>query len=82
MESGTVKFFNEEKGYGFIKPEGGGPDVFVHVKALHKAAIDTLRTGDYVTFDVEEDDPRKGAGRKRATNLSCPARPDHRKSPT
>lgn len=52
--TGTVKFFNEEKGFGFITPEDGGKDVFVHVNGL----TDEIREGDKVTFDVEEG--RKG----------------------
>lgn len=54
MDQGTVKFFNEEKGFGFIKPDDGGKDVFVHVSGL----VDDIKEGDVVTYDVEEG--RKG----------------------
>ena len=50
MSKGTVKFFNESKGYGFITPDDGGKDVFVHVNGL----IDEIREGDKVSFDVED----------------------------
>ena len=65
-QTGTVKFFNTAKGYGFITPEGGGKDVFVHVTALERAGIPAIAENDKVTFDVE-DDPR-GRG-KQATNI-------------
>lgn len=54
MKNGTVKFFNESKGYGFITPDDGGKDVFVHVNGL----IDDIREGDKVSFETEEG--RKG----------------------
>ena len=54
MDNGTVKFFNEAKGFGFITPEDGGKDVFVHVNGLN----DDIREGDKVSYDVEEG--RKG----------------------
>ncbi|MCB0755875.1 MAG: cold-shock protein [Flavobacteriales bacterium] len=50
MSNGTVKFFNDTKGFGFITPEDGGKDVFVHVSGL----VDEVRDGDKVTYDVEE----------------------------
>lgn len=59
-QSGTVKFFNTAKGYGFITPESGEKDVFVHISALKQSGIETLNEGDKVTFDVEED--RRGRG--------------------
>lgn len=55
MENGTVKFYNEQKGYGFIQPDNGGKDVFVHVTALHRAGIDALAEGQKVSFDTAED---------------------------
>ena len=64
--NGTVKFFNHTKGFGFIAPEDGGKDVFVHISALERAGLPPLNEGDQVSFDVE-DDPR-GRG-KQATNI-------------
>lgn len=64
--NGTVKFFNHTKGFGFIAPEDGSKDVFVHISALERAGLPPLNEGDQVTFDVE-DDPR-GRG-KQATNV-------------
>ena len=55
MNKGTVKFFNGQKGYGFISPDGGGNDVFVHVSALERAGIRSLVEGQKVTFDTEQD---------------------------
>jgi CspA family cold shock protein len=53
MATGTVKWFNAAKGYGFIQPDGGGgKDVFVHISAVEKAGLNELREGDKVTFDV------------------------------
>ncbi len=52
MATGTVKFFNATKGFGFIAPTDGGNDVFVHVSALERAGISTLREGDKVSYDV------------------------------
>ena len=59
--NGTVKFFNVSKGYGFIEPESGGKDVFVHVSALERSGIASLSEGNKVSF-VMEDDP-KGRGK-------------------
>ena len=61
---GTVKFFNVEKGFGFIKPDGGGADVFVHISALQSAT--SLREGDHVEFDMGAD---RRSGRPRAENV-------------
>jgi len=55
MATGTVKWFNATKGFGFIQPESGGPDVFVHISALEKAGIRDLPEGQKVTFDLEHD---------------------------
>ncbi|HEY9012523.1 MAG TPA: cold-shock protein [Devosia sp.] len=55
MENGTVKFYNDQKGYGFIQPDNGGKDVFVHVTALHRAGIQGLNEGQKVSFDTAED---------------------------
>jgi CspA family cold shock protein len=60
--TGTVKFFNTAKGYGFIQPDGGGKDVFVHATALEQAGIRSLNEGDKVTFVLEDD--RRGRGKQ------------------
>lgn len=65
--SGTVKFFNPEKGYGFIKPSDGGRDIFVHISAVERAGLTTLIEGSRIEFDTEPD--KKGKGPK-AVNLS------------
>jgi cold shock protein len=53
--TGTVKFFNADKGYGFIAPDNGGTDAFVHISALEKSGIATLNQNDRVSYDLEED---------------------------
>lgn len=65
MTNGTVKWFNATKGFGFIAPEGGSKDVFVHVTALERAGIRGLDDGQAVSFDLERDRD----GRTSATNL-------------
>lgn len=55
MNTGTVKFYNSQKGFGFIQPENGGKDVFVHATALERAGIRGLTDGQKVRFDTEED---------------------------
>lgn len=55
MTNGTVKFYNANKGFGFIQPEGDGKDVFVHASALERAGISNLSEGQKVTFDTEID---------------------------
>lgn len=64
--NGTVKFFNHTKGFGFIAPEDGSKDVFVHISTLERAGLPPLNEGDQVSFEIE-DDPR-GRG-KQATNI-------------
>jgi len=64
--TGTVKFFNSEKGYGFITPDDGGRDVFVHVSAVMSSGLGTLNEGQRVSFDIEPD--KRGKGPK-AVNL-------------
>jgi cold shock protein len=64
--TGTVKFFNGERGYGFIKPDDGGRDVFVHITAVERAGLKDLNEGQRITFEVEPD--KKGKGPK-AVNL-------------
>ena len=56
MKTGTVKFFNTTKGFGFIAPEGGGDDVFVHITALQRAGLDGLNEGDKVQFNTAVND--------------------------
>ena len=55
MTTGTVKFYNDQKGFGFIQPDDGGKDVFVHATALERAGIHSLREGQKVDFDVQTD---------------------------
>jgi len=65
MANGTVKWFNATKGFGFIEPEGGKKDVFVHISALERSGIRALNDGQKVTFDIEAGRD----GRESATNL-------------
>ena len=65
MPVGTVKFFNEHKGYGFIQPEGGGNDAFVHITAVERSGMRTLRENQRVSYDLEPD----RRGKMAATNL-------------
>ena len=59
MHTGTVKFYNDQKGFGFIQPDNGEKDVFVHATALERAGIGALREGQKVKFDTQND-PRSG----------------------
>ena len=59
MNNGTVKFYNTQKGFGFIQPDGGDKDVFVHATALERAGISSLQEGQKVKFDTKND-PRSG----------------------
>lgn len=59
MTTGTVKWFNGQKGYGFIQPDEGGSDVFVHISALERAGMQSLNEGQKVSFELERD-PRNG----------------------
>jgi CspA family cold shock protein len=78
MASGTVKWFNTAKGFGFIQPDDGGADIFVHVSAVERAGLRALNEGDQVQFDLE---PDKRSGKLAAGNLivtgqgAAPARP-------
>ena len=67
MNKGTVKWFNSEKGYGFISNDEGGDDVFVHFSAINIDGYNTLKEGQKVTFDVEEDP--KNSKKLRAANV-------------
>ena len=60
--TGTVKFFNAERGYGFIKPDDGGRDVFVHITAVERAGLKSLTEGQRLSYEVEPD--KKGKGPK------------------
>ncbi len=64
--NGTVKFFNHARGFGFIQPEDGGTDVFVHASALERSGVPALNEGDKVSFEIEDD--RRGRG-KQAANV-------------
>ncbi len=66
MTIGTVKFFNTTKGFGFIAPEGGGKDVFVHASAVEMAGLRTLSEGQRVSFDIQPD-----ARGSKAVNLKA-----------
>ena len=66
MPNGTVKWFNATKGYGFIAPDGGGKDVFVHISALERAGLSTLAEGAKVSFDVVAN-----KGKESAENLKA-----------
>ena len=67
MHNGTVKWFNNGKGYGFIENEEGGEDIFVHFSSIQIDGFKTLKEGQKVTFDIE-DDP-KNENKKRAANV-------------
>ncbi len=62
MAVGTVKWFNPTKGYGFIQPEGGGPDVFVHISAVEAAGLGTLNEGQKVTYELVSSKGKTSAG--------------------
>ena len=66
MAIGTVKWFNAQKGYGFIQPEGGGADVFVHISAVERASMRMLQEGQKISYD-EQRDPKRG--KSSAENL-------------
>ena len=67
MITGTVKFFNADKGYGFIAPEGGGNDAFVHISAVEQAGMRTLNKDQRLTYEIETD----RRGKSSAVNLQA-----------
>ena len=67
MITGTVKFFDNAKGYGFIAPEGGGPDAFVHISAVERAGMNTLDKEQRVSYELEADK----RGKSSAVNLQA-----------
>ncbi len=68
MQVGTVKFFNDQKGYGFIQPDDGGKDVFVHVSAVERSGMRGLIEGQKVSFEIETD---RRSGKPSAVNLQA-----------
>lgn len=66
MNTGIVKFFNTDKGFGFISPTDGSPDVFVHISAIEQAGMSSLREGQQVTFELVRD---SRSGKNAAQNL-------------
>jgi CspA family cold shock protein len=68
MQTGTVKWFNPQKGFGFIQPEDGSADVFVHISAVERAGLGTLTEGQKITFDLATD---RRNGKSSADNLKA-----------
>jgi CspA family cold shock protein len=70
MQTGTVKWFNSQKGFGFIQPSNGGPDVFVHISAVERAGLSGLNEGQKVSYEVIAD---RRTGKSAAGNLQAAA---------
>lgn len=68
MTTGTVKWFNTQKGFGFIQPDNGGPDVFVHISAVERAGLSTLNEGQKISYEVL---PDRRTGKSAAGNLQA-----------
>lgn len=66
MATGTVKWFNTTKGYGFVQPDDGGADVFVHISAVERAGLRSLNEGQKISYDLEQD---RRSGKMAAGNL-------------
>ena len=66
MATGTVKWFNSQKGFGFIQPDAGGPDVFVHISAVERAGLRGLNEGQKISYDIVSE-----KGRNSAANLQA-----------
>ncbi len=67
MSTGTVKWFNAQKGYGFIQPDDGGKDVFVHISAVERAGLQTLREGQKISYELTQD---RRTGKSSADRLA------------
>ena len=68
MNTGTVKWFNEQKGYGFVQPDNGSKDVFVHISAVERAGLRSLKEGQKISYEMETD---KKSGKTSAGNLTA-----------
>ncbi|MDF2999099.1 MAG: cold-shock protein [Xanthobacteraceae bacterium] len=68
MATGTVKWFNGQKGFGFIQPDNGGPDVFVHISAVERAGMRSLNEGQKISYEIETD---RRSGKSSAGNLQA-----------
>lgn len=68
MATGTVKWFNGQKGYGFIQPDAGGPDIFVHISAVERSGMNALNEGQKVNYEVTQD---RRTGKSSADQLSA-----------
>jgi cold shock protein len=66
MASGTVKWFNAQKGFGFIQPDSGGKDVFVHISAVERAGLNGLNEGQKISYEVQEERGKQSAGNLKA----------------